>query len=120
MDDRWIAIWDDGVLRIIRSWTSICCFRLVLGEGDVHELQIDPVFAEKMDPEELREFAFSATDAVIDMILEKVPIPINMIPSGVVGNILPCPPDYGFDSRMYKEFEIIVASGQSGCFHLVS
>lgn len=120
MDDRWIAIWDDGVLRIIRSWTGICCFRLVLGEGDVHELQIDPEFAEKMDQTELRKVAFSVTDAVIDMILEKVPIPINMIPSGVVGNILPCPPDYRCDSRMYKEFEIIVASGQSGCFHPVS
>ncbi len=120
MDDRWIAIWDDGVLRLIRSWTGICCFRLVLGEGDVHELQIDPEFAGNMDPIELRKFAFSATDAVIDEILEKVPIPINMIPYGVVGNILPCPPDYGFDSRMNKEFEIIVASGQSGCFHLVS
>ena len=92
-----MASWEDGVLKLIRSWSSICIIHLVLGEGDVHELRVNPAMLEwnkDWGSENLLDYALSATRLVIDEILEEVPIPVNMLPAGVVGNYYPCSPDY--------------------------
>lgn len=101
MDERWMATWEDGVLKLIRSWSGICIIHLVLGEGDVHEMRVNPSMLEHnkdWGSEELLDFALSATRLVIDDILAEVPIPVNMMPPGVVGNCYLCPPDYTWTS----------------------
>lgn len=88
-----MAIWDDGVLNIARSWTGICMIRLILGEGDVHELQVNPAILED-DANKLQDLVMTVTDMIVDNIIGPVRLPVNMIPSGVVGNVVPGPPEY--------------------------
>lgn len=105
-----MASWEDGVLKLIRSWSGICLIHLVLGEGDVHELRVNPVMLEWNEDwgsEQLLDFASLATRLVIDDILEEVPIPANMLPAGVVGNYRLCSPDYTWTTYAGKGvFEI--------------
>ena len=103
MDERWMATWEDGVLKLVRSWSGICVIHLVLGEGDVHEMRVNPDMLEwnkDMGSEKLRDYALSAVRFVVGSIIRTVSIPANMIPSGVIGNCCPCPPDYTWVSCM--------------------
>lgn len=102
MDERWMATWEDGVLKLIRSWSGICTIHLVLGEGDIHELRVNPVVLDwnkDWGSEELLDYALSAMRLMIGDILGEVPIPVNMMPPGVVGNCYLCPPDYTWTSE---------------------
>lgn len=111
MDERWASIWDGGVLKIFRSWTGICYIRLVIGDGEQHELQVNPELAERMDPNELWNYVLSVTDFAIGLVINVVLLPVNMIPAGVTGNIHPIDPDYRWDS---KEFEGEFVLGKTG------
>ena len=118
MDERWCALWDDGALIICRSWTGIAIFRLVLGDGDVHEIQVNPDIANVGDPTELWHMTHDIVETILDSIVLPVPIPANMIPCGVEGNVRMVEPDCRWSFDLDGEGSLIIA-GPGGCFHPV-
>lgn len=95
MDDKWFMFEEEGVLWFCRSWTGICIFKLVLGDGDKHGLLVEPGFLSKSDPSECMKIV----GHLIDRILMRVKVPANLVPAGITGNIVPGWPD----SRLEKE-----------------
>lgn len=102
MDDKWFVFEEEGVLWFCRSWTGICIFKLVLGGGDEHDLLVEPDFMSKCEPSKCTV----TVDKLLDMILTPVRIPVNMIPAGIVGNIVPAWPDSGMERQVNDRGEI--------------
>lgn len=102
MDDKWFVFEEEGVLWFCRSWTGICIFKLVLGGVDEHELLVEPDFMSKSGPAK----CIKIVGKLIDMVLEPVEVPVNMVPTGIVGNIVPGWPYSSMEKRINDEGEI--------------
>lgn len=87
MDEKWTMFEEGGTLFFCRSWTGICIFKMVLGEGDTHDVYMLPDFD--------REFFEKVFRMLLCYRLGPCRIPVNAIPHGVRGNIIPCMPRSG-------------------------
>ncbi len=107
MDDKWTVFEESGTLCICRSWTGICIYKVVLGEGDVHDVYAAPNFTQG-------EF-----ELIFEILLKRMgpmPIPLNLIPHGVKGNISPVMPDSSMVSGLNVEHEFAIWDPKSEGF----
>ena len=87
MDDRWTVFEESGTLFFCRSWTGNCIYKMVLGEGDTHDVYAAPGFVSE---------DFDKTFRILHRYrLGPCCIPLNVIPHGVRGNIIPLMPRSG-------------------------
>ncbi len=87
MDEKWTIFEESGTLFFCRSWTGMCIYKMVLGEGDTHDVYALPDFGHE---------DFEKTFlTILRYRLGPRRIPVNAIPHGVKGNIVPCMPHSG-------------------------
>lgn len=84
MDEKWTVFEESGILFFCRSWTGICIFKMVLGEGDTHDIYALPDFD--------KEYFEKVFKILRHYRMGPCRIPVNVIPHGVRGNIIPCTP----------------------------
>lgn len=88
MDDRWNFICTRKRLYICRSWSGACVMTLVFGKNGEHRLIIenDSSICKLSD-----DSAIETLNELLDDWLKPIPIPNNMVPNGVFGNITRLP-----------------------------
>ncbi len=95
MDEKWTVFEESGTLYFCRSWTGMCIYKMVLGEGDTHDVYALP----KFDRENFDQLLI----ILLHYRMGYIHIPVNVIPHGVMGNVIPCLPRSGMSIGLNGE-----------------
>ncbi len=95
MDEKWTVFEESGTLYFCRSWTGMCIYKMVLGEGDTHDVYALP----KFDRENFDQLLI----ILLHYRIGYIRIPVNVIPHGVMGNVIPCLPRSGMSIGLNGE-----------------